>query len=665
MKKYVLSGFCVFTLLFNTIEIHAQISLSSDYSQICTWNESTEEFEDCELNEEGSFFVINKAFTLITHTTESKKSIYYIKNAEVKKEDKLSIFEVVSDLGNKYSFFLYMKEGVLIAFPENSNRGVFFHLKAVFDDESSYTFDRSEPNEDRIQAWTGTGFAISNSGHIATNNHVVEGAFKIEVIGIRGNQQVRYKANVVATDPEHDLAIIRITDERFTGIGEVPYSISYNVDETGEEVFVLGYPDPGLLGQEIKLTNGIISSVSGYGGAKHLYQITAPVQGGNSGGPMFDKDGKVTGVVVAKVSEHENVAYAIKSSYLIDLFENTAYGAQVSSSNAMRGKSLKDQTKLASKFVYLIIVNFFEEGEEVAYQDNDGQTNEGETNRDEQEDYYNDEQEEIGESPNSFSLLESAKLHLKNGEIEEAIYLLDQAIEKDYENYEAFFYRGWIKAYYTYDYHGAIADYTQSLKSYSEVSFVFYERGRVYAALNKFIDAVKDFNTAIKLEPNNLDAYFNRALAKSALGDLDATVSDYREILKRYTSSSNSNILIGTVYNNIASSLIQMGELTDAERYLDRAMELEPNESYIWGTKGELLYQKGRYKECIETLNKAISLENSKLSKATNLDPGANYFYRGMAKIELGDSYEGCQDLKRAERFGFYSARYQIGQKCD
>ena len=93
--------------------------------------------------------------------------------------------------------------------------------------------------------------------------------------------------------------------------------------DVGEDVFVLGYPMTQALGNEIKLTNGIISARTGYQGDISTYQISAPVQPGNSGAPMFDSNGNIIGIVVAGVPGADNVGYAIKTLYLKVLIENT------------------------------------------------------------------------------------------------------------------------------------------------------------------------------------------------------------------------------------------------------------------------------------------------------------------------------------------------------
>ncbi len=163
---------------------------------------------------------------------------------------------------------------------------------------------------------SGTGFAITSNGYIVTNNHVVDGAKDITVKGINGNFQKEYKAVIVGTDKNNDLAIIKITDNSFTSLGKVPYTITNKTSDVGSSVFVLGYPLRASMGDEIKLTNGIISSKSGYQGDITTYQISVPLQPGNSGGAMFDNKGNIIGVANSKLVGAENASYAIKTTYL-------------------------------------------------------------------------------------------------------------------------------------------------------------------------------------------------------------------------------------------------------------------------------------------------------------------------------------------------------------
>lgn len=208
------------------------------------------------------------------------------------------------------------------------------------------------PNTNQGSSWTGTGFALKN-GYIVTNNHVVDGASSILVQGINGTT-VEYKAEVVAVDKNNDLALIRINDYRFDGFGSIPYSIKETLCDVGSDVFVLGYPLTSYMGEEIKLTNGIISSRSGYQGDITTYQISAPVQPGNSGGPMFDKNGNVVGVVNAGIPGAENVGYAIKTSYLFNLINSSVSSTIIPRNNTISTMSLSEKVKVLRNYTFYI-----------------------------------------------------------------------------------------------------------------------------------------------------------------------------------------------------------------------------------------------------------------------------------------------------------------------
>lgn len=203
-------------------------------------------------------------------------------------------------------------------------------------------------------ASSGTGFALTSNGYIVTNYHVIDGATSLTVKGINGNFSTSFKAKVVVSDKNNDLAIIQIEDNLFTNISKIPYTIKSGSSDVGENVFVLGYPLRASMGDEIKLTNGIISSKTGFQGDITSYQISAPIQPGNSGGPLFDKFGNLIGVINAKHTGAENVSYAIKVSYLKNVIDLLPTKPTLTNTNNLTNLSLSDQVKLLNKFVYII-----------------------------------------------------------------------------------------------------------------------------------------------------------------------------------------------------------------------------------------------------------------------------------------------------------------------
>lgn len=209
--------------------------------------------------------------------------------------------------------------------------------------------EESKPTE-----WSGTGFAL-DGGYIVTNYHVVENAKNIVVLGIKGDSRIGYEATAIATDKINDLAVLKITDSRFTGFGTIPYKIKTTLADVGEDVFVLGYPLTLTMGDELKLTTGVISSKTGFQGDVAQYQISAPVQPGNSGGPLFDGKGNLIGIVSSKHLGTENVGYAIKTTYLMNLVESSLSSSVIPSNNTILGQTLPGKVKSVRNFVFLIV----------------------------------------------------------------------------------------------------------------------------------------------------------------------------------------------------------------------------------------------------------------------------------------------------------------------
>jgi S1-C subfamily serine protease len=151
----------------------------------------------------------------------------------------------------------------------------------------------------------GTAFEVSDEGHLLTNQHVVESCKAIHI----KRESLEDAVQLVASDAQLDLALLfdasrmadRMSHRRMTGGASLPYA-RFPGDQHrytyGESVIVAGFPLPTLLGS-INVTTGTVSAINGPNNDPTLFQITAPIQGGNSGGPVLDSHGIVVGVVVA------------------------------------------------------------------------------------------------------------------------------------------------------------------------------------------------------------------------------------------------------------------------------------------------------------------------------------------------------------------------------
>lgn len=216
-----------------------------------------------------------------------------------------------------------------------------------------YPTASSITNPSQNQEWSGSGFALKD-GYIVTNYHVVEGAKSIQIQGIKGDFSTKYNAEIIATDKFNDLALLKVSDSNFNGFGTIPYNVKTSVSDVGEDIFVLGYPLTSTMGDEIKLTTGVISSKTGFQGDVSLYQISAPIQPGNSGGPLFDNKGNLVGIVNAKHTGAENVGYAIKTSYLRNLIESSISTNILPTNPQTATLSLPEKVKKLKNFVFMI-----------------------------------------------------------------------------------------------------------------------------------------------------------------------------------------------------------------------------------------------------------------------------------------------------------------------
>jgi serine protease Do len=150
----------------------------------------------------------------------------------------------------------------------------------------------------------GTGFLIDGKGYLVTNDHVVKNATVVEV----QNAQGAYKARILYRDPTADLAFLKIEDTSFRSYGQLPYGISRMKARLGEDLFTMGYPR-----DEIVYSKGYVSARTGFNGDTLAYQITIAANPGNSGTPVFNKDGEVVGIVSGSQQNAQMVVFAIRS----------------------------------------------------------------------------------------------------------------------------------------------------------------------------------------------------------------------------------------------------------------------------------------------------------------------------------------------------------------
>jgi len=202
----------------------------------------------------------------------------------------------------------------------------------------------------------GSGFFIDPRGYIATNYHVIRDAREIEVNCFPNGQRMTFQAQVVKIDKINDLAIIKIISPSFRPLPKIPYNFQTTQSNAGTSVFALGYPRSAVMGTEVKITDGTISASTGYQGDIRQYQISVPIQNGNSGGPLFDHKGNLVGIVSAGLSTEifQNVNYAIKSVYLKHLIDGLPGRVKLPNNKSLSKKSLPDKVKVLKSYVVWI-----------------------------------------------------------------------------------------------------------------------------------------------------------------------------------------------------------------------------------------------------------------------------------------------------------------------
>ena len=206
-------------------------------------------------------------------------------------------------------------------------------------------------------SFSGTGFFITDDGYLISNYHVVKDAAKVRLLTSAG----LIDAKVVQVDEANDLALLK-ADGKFSSL---PISSSRSA-QLGGTVATVGFPDIGLQGFAPKLAKGEIASLSGAGDDPRYFQISAPVQPGNSGGALVDERGNVIGIVSAKLDAGaalaasgalpENVNYAVKSSLLLSFLESVPdVDAKLKAPNTADEK-FEDAVKSAQEAAVLVLV---------------------------------------------------------------------------------------------------------------------------------------------------------------------------------------------------------------------------------------------------------------------------------------------------------------------
>lgn len=203
-------------------------------------------------------------------------------------------------------------------------------------------------NEEEELLNSGTAFAINSEGYFLTTSHIV--GSKSDVVLENPEEGISYQASVVARDARYDLVLLKIDDEQFKGLGKIPYAIKKEKASLAQRVFTLGFPK-----EDVVFGEGSVSSLSGYNGDTLKYQLSVPVNPGQSGSPLFDEKGNLIGVISAKNGGADGESYAVKSKYLIHFIqEGIEDPIQLPKVNALQNLPITKKIQKVSPYIFIV-----------------------------------------------------------------------------------------------------------------------------------------------------------------------------------------------------------------------------------------------------------------------------------------------------------------------
>jgi serine protease Do len=184
----------------------------------------------------------------------------------------------------------------------------------------------------------GTGFLIDGKGILVTNAHVVSGSSTVVVQNSKGQE---FRSRIIYSNPETDMAFIKIEDADFRSIGPLPYGIRKGGTDLGEQLFTMGYPR-----EEIVYNEGYMSAKTGYNGDTLSFQIGVSANPGNSGGPVFNKNGEVIGIITARQKTAEGVVFAITAKNIFRSLEDVKKDSTYQNIRLTLNSSIKNMDRV-------------------------------------------------------------------------------------------------------------------------------------------------------------------------------------------------------------------------------------------------------------------------------------------------------------------------------
>jgi lipoprotein NlpI len=441
---------------------------------------------------------------------------------------------------------------------------------------------------------TGSGVVIGTHGEILTNSHVVESCEQITVLLSSKESQL---AVLVARDQKNDLAVVRINNP--------PASVAAFREaaplRAGDAVVALGYPLSGLLATTANLTVGNVSALAGLGDDSRYLQISAPVQPGNSGGPLLDASGHLVGIVTSKLNATsiarvtgdipQNVNFAIKAEVARTFLDSNGIAYRTARSDQQLSPA--DVGDMARPFAVYI------------------------------ECHQAATRSAAAPTPPRRPLPSGRNPTSPNPGVGNATSQQLACSGRDHPTTDQKIV--------------ACTDMIQSRQYSGKIlSTAFNNRGVAYNAKGDLDHAFADYNAALLVDPKYALAFNNRGLVYAAKGDLDRAIADYDQAVK--LDPINASEINVNIYNNRGVAYASRGNLDRAIADYNAALLLDPAFVNAFNNRGDSYRRKGNYDRAMADYNKALRLDPKNV--AANRNRGFTYFYEA-------DFPAAATDMKR------------------
>ena len=486
----------------------------------------------------------------------------------------------------------------------------------------------------------GSGFFVAPY-LIATNIHCVVGTtwVLVEPVSLPNTYPIE---SVVAYDDKTDLVILRVSVEG------VPLSLAdSNTAKIGEQIYAVRCTGGGV---EEKGARGAVTegTISGIRQSDAYLRLRTTLSGGNSGGPVINKAGKVIGIAVAGNSSVRGTAAENPPEFAYAIPSNAISGLLAEAGTEESFETWRERPRIRA---YAEASQGYVKQRERKYKAAIA--------------HYTDA---LALNPDLVALYHNrGTLRNALGQHKAAIADWDAALERNPDLVEAYFNRGTSKTALD-DFEGCIADCSTAIELNPDAMPAYYNRAQARMELKQYTEGIEDYDKVLKFRLSKADAYgayYNRALAKYLLGlekaaeeDEDAAIRLYQSAIPDYTQAievAPTPALVSRNYNNrgyakylIAEYESAVGNMDEARNLYEAAMldseeaiKRDRRNAYAYCTRAVTKVAFDAYEAAIDDFDRAIKLDSG-FAHA--------YYQRGLAKQAIGQQQAADVDLQKAKK---------------